>query len=63
MRSTGLFEDFCTYCSSTDIITDHATGDTVCRGCGVVASERLLDASQEWRSVSNGERLAADQSR
>ena len=32
----------CPYCRSTDIVTDYAAGDEICRTCAAVINERLV---------------------
>jgi transcription initiation factor TFIIB len=39
----------CPECRSSDIIADTAAGDVVCRGCGVVLSDHMIDDTAEWR--------------
>mmetsp|Transcript_24603 Transcript_24603/g.31983 ORF Transcript_24603/g.31983 Transcript_24603/m.31983 type:complete len:313 (+) Transcript_24603:286-1224(+) len=58
----GPAEDVCRSCKSDDIVTDYGMGDIVCRSCGIIQGERILDASQEWRTFSNGD-LQNDKSR
>lgn len=45
----------CPECSSTDIVEDWSQGNAVCRGCGLVVQERLLDLSSEWRTFASEE--------
>ena len=40
----------CHRCRSTDTIIDKSAGDVVCRGCGEVVLDRLIDNSNEERS-------------
>ncbi len=51
----------CEECGCADIVEEWAEGNAVCRGCGLVVAERLLDVSSEWRSFADGE--GADRSR
>jgi len=37
----------CFRCSSTDLVTDVKAGDIICRSCGEVQSDRLIDARSE----------------
>lgn len=37
-------------CVAPDLVTDWASGDVVCRGCGVVVEGHILDESREWRA-------------
>jgi transcription initiation factor TFIIIB Brf1 subunit/transcription initiation factor TFIIB len=32
---------------------DHAQGDVICRNCGLVAAERIVDLGSEWRNFEN----------
>jgi len=42
---------------------DHASGDMVCMGCGMVLAERSVDVSSEWRTFSNDDQGNDDPSR
>mmetsp|Transcript_20825 Transcript_20825/g.30141 ORF Transcript_20825/g.30141 Transcript_20825/m.30141 type:complete len:356 (-) Transcript_20825:121-1188(-) len=44
--------ELCTSCKSADIVTDYGSGDTVCRCCGLILAERLLDEGAEWRTFT-----------
>ncbi|KAM9994819.1 hypothetical protein ACTFIY_000997 [Dictyostelium cf. discoideum] len=46
-----------------DIIEDYAKGDLICRGCGVVVGDRIVDEHSEWRTFSNSESTGADPNR
>jgi len=43
----------CPECNSTDFIEDSRTGDTICKGCGLSLSERMIDPGKEWRSFDS----------
>ena len=45
----------CTRCQSTDVVTDFHAGEVVCRGCGVVLKDRLIDSSSEVRTFAEDE--------
>jgi transcription initiation factor TFIIB len=45
----------CPECGSDDIVEDWSQGNAVCRGCGLVVQERLLDVSSEWRTFASEE--------
>lgn len=45
----------CPECGGDDIVEDWAQGTAVCRGCGLVVQERLLDVSSEWRTFASEE--------
>ncbi|KAM3205710.1 Transcription initiation factor IIB [Capsicum baccatum] len=46
-----------TYCSdckrSTEVVFDHAAGDTVCSECGLVLESRSIDETSEWRTFAD----------
>lgn len=42
----------CFRCGSDDIITDYSEGDVICRGCGEIVGDRLIDETADWRQVS-----------
>ena len=39
----------CHRCYSYEVVTDNAAGDIVCRDCGEVQADRIVNESQEWR--------------
>jgi transcription initiation factor TFIIB len=44
---------FCPECKEyTDTIEDEVTGDVICRECGLVIKERIIDIGKEWRSYT-----------
>ena len=43
----------CPECSSTNLIADHDRGELVCKDCGLVLEERMVDFGQEWREFEN----------
>lgn len=45
----------CPECGCDDIVEDWQQGNAVCRGCGLVIQERLLDLSSEWRTFQSEE--------
>ncbi len=47
-----ISNDMCPECFEKSFITDHNTGDKVCKSCGLVHEERLIEHSQEWRSFT-----------
>ena len=53
----------CPYCRSTDIVTDYAAGDEICRSCAAVINERLVCDEAEWRDYENDDRGARDMAR
>lgn len=40
----------CHECGSLDIVEDWQNGHDVCRGCGLVLRERIVDVASEWRT-------------
>ncbi len=46
----------CPVCGSTDIVYNEATGEYVCRQCGTVVMERIVDQGPEWRAFTPEER-------
>ncbi|MBT3866013.1 transcription initiation factor IIB [Candidatus Woesearchaeota archaeon] len=43
----------CPECSSTNLIADKDRGELVCKDCGLVLEERMVDFGQEWREFEN----------
>nr|GMD00145.1 putative proline-rich receptor-like protein kinase PERK6 [Ipomoea batatas] len=45
------------YCSdfkkNTEVVFDHAAGDTVCSECGLVLESRSIDETSEWRTFAD----------
>jgi len=64
---TALFYNklWCPVCkvSDPDIVEDYAKGDMICRECGVVIGDRIVDEHSEWRTFSNSESTGADPNR
>lgn len=57
-RAPGLervVPEECPECGSRDILEDWREGNAVCRSCGLVVSERLMDFSSEWRTFADDE--------
>ncbi|CAI5733284.1 unnamed protein product [Peronospora destructor] len=46
----------CRECGSADVVTDFSAGDVVCRSCGMILGERIIDDSPEWRTFANDDR-------
>lgn len=46
----------CNECSSFDIVTDFSAGDVVCRDCGIVIGDRIIDEQDELRTFANDDR-------
>ncbi|HSD04136.1 MAG TPA: TFIIB-type zinc ribbon-containing protein [Nitrosopumilaceae archaeon] len=45
----------CARCGKNSMLTDNATGERFCGGCGFVITERVEEAGPEWRSFSKDE--------
>ena len=45
----------CARCGKNSMLTDNATGERFCGGCGFVISERVDESGPEWRSFSKEE--------
>ncbi len=43
----------CPECNSTNLIADQDRGELVCKDCGLVLEERMVDFGQEWREFEN----------
>lgn len=43
----------CNECGSADIIEDWKQGNSVCRGCGLVVVDQLVDLGSEWRTFDD----------
>ncbi len=46
----------CPECGSLEITNDVTRGELICRNCGMVISERLIDQGPEWRAFNLEER-------
>lgn len=45
---------FCSDCKRlTEVVFDHAAGDTVCSECGLVLESHSIDETSEWRTFAN----------
>jgi transcription initiation factor TFIIB len=45
----------CARCGKNSMLTDNATGEMFCGGCGFVISERVEESGPEWRAFSKDE--------
>ncbi|MBI2662671.1 transcription initiation factor IIB [Candidatus Woesearchaeota archaeon] len=43
----------CPECASKNIFRDAEKGETICRDCGLVIEDRMIDFSQEWRDFED----------
>ncbi|CAI9782808.1 unnamed protein product [Fraxinus pennsylvanica] len=49
-----MSDTFCTDCKRyTEVVLDHAAGDTVCSECGLVLESRSIDETSEWRTFAD----------
>jgi len=48
--------NICPECGSRDLFFDRETGEIVCRCCGLVLEENVLDEGPEWRTYTPEER-------
>ncbi|MBT4651156.1 transcription initiation factor IIB [Candidatus Woesearchaeota archaeon] len=51
MRRTTISE--CPDCGSKDLRKDREKGEVICKECGLVVEEKMVDFSQEWRDFSD----------
>ena len=51
MRVKAIKE--CPECASRDIFRNSEKGETLCRACGLVIEDRMVDFGQEWRSFED----------
>ncbi len=51
LRKTVIKE--CPECASKNIFRDSERGETICRDCGLVIEDRMVDFSQEWRDFED----------
>eukprot|EP00878_Enallax_costatus_P001359 GHUV01001508.1.p1 GENE.GHUV01001508.1~~GHUV01001508.1.p1 ORF type:complete len:394 (+),score=120.99 GHUV01001508.1:421-1602(+) len=56
-------ERICPDCGGLDFVEDHARGDIVCKGCGLVAEAHIIDERSEWRTFGDKEKEGDDPSR
>ena len=43
----------CSECKGKDIFRDEEKGETICRTCGLVIEDKMVDFSQEWRDFED----------
>jgi transcription initiation factor TFIIB len=60
VRKKLLGGDACPDCECKTIIRDEDTGEIVCRGCGLVIKESLLNMGPEWRAFTKSEKELRD---
>lgn len=58
IRKQSQTQDPCIRCRSLEVYTDTAAGDVICRACGEIQADRIIDERQEWRDFDDaGENL------
>ena len=50
--------DKCPECSSSNLVHDYDTGETVCGDCGLVLYEQMMDKGPEWRAFTQEEKAS-----
>ena len=45
----------CPYCGSTDLFKDETHGEIICKSCGAVIEEDLIDTTPEWRAFDSSQ--------
>ncbi|KAK4776583.1 hypothetical protein SAY86_005271 [Trapa natans] len=49
-----MTDAYCSDCKKyTEVVLDHAAGDTVCSECGLVLESHSIDETSEWRTFAN----------
>ncbi|KAF8037217.1 hypothetical protein BT93_B0200 [Corymbia citriodora subsp. variegata] len=49
-----MADTFCRDCNKqTEVVFDHAAGDTICSECGLVLEAHSIDETSEWRTFAN----------
>ncbi|XP_031107419.1 transcription initiation factor IIB-2-like [Ipomoea triloba] len=49
-----MADSYCSDCKkNTEVVFDHAAGDTVCSECGLVLESRSIDETSEWRTFAD----------
>lgn len=48
----------CPECGGKEFVTDNQRGEVICRNCGTVIEDFIIDDSPEWRAYSSEERAA-----
>lgn len=60
-----MFKQICSQCKekAPDIVEDFASGDIICRRCGSILGDRIIDTRSEWRTFSSDGGAGEDPSR
>ncbi|OWM65336.1 transcription initiation factor IIB-2-like [Punica granatum] len=49
-----MADTYCKDCKKyTEVVSDHAAGDTICSECGLVLEAHSIDETSEWRTFAN----------
>jgi len=58
-------KNYCPECKEEDpeVIEDYAAGDIICKGCGLILGDRIVDEHSEWRTFSNSDGTGHDPNR
>lgn len=49
-----MSDTWCSECKrATEVVFDHAAGDTICSECGLVLESHSIDETSEWRTFAN----------
>jgi transcription initiation factor TFIIB len=46
----------CPECGKTNFIQDHSSGEIICKNCGLVIHETMMDKGPEWRAFTQEEK-------
>eukprot|EP01026_Neomeris_dumetosa_P041162 TRINITY_DN3403_c0_g1_i4.p1 TRINITY_DN3403_c0_g1~~TRINITY_DN3403_c0_g1_i4.p1 ORF type:complete len:343 (+),score=52.46 TRINITY_DN3403_c0_g1_i4:131-1159(+) len=57
------YDKQCDFCGCAEFVDDHAKGDMICKGCGMVAEAHMVDEGSEWRTFSDKGGDGADPNR
>ncbi|MCD6538124.1 hypothetical protein J7L18_05880 [Candidatus Bathyarchaeota archaeon] len=55
-KATAESQRVCPECGSTDLFIDWENGEVVCRNCGLVIDETVLNMGPEWRAFTQEEK-------
>ncbi|KAG5178789.1 hypothetical protein JKP88DRAFT_328511 [Tribonema minus] len=61
--AAAVAPSLCPECRSRDIVIDFGAGDIICRGCGLVVADRMIEDTAEWRTYADDDRNKGDPSR
>jgi transcription initiation factor TFIIB len=64
-KSSLLMKIGCPECKNpnADVVEDYAAGDLICKECGLVLGDRIVDEHSEWRTFSNSDTPGSDPNR